>query len=188
MKIRIHQFALVLLMLNFSRVQAQAPEGYVAGSIKTANGNIQNGFIKESIRKKGNISFYENAGSKKKVYDATELESCRIDTVQYKCISGDFFRIICTGKMDFLQKASNASGKLSYNGTEPIISSGTPGKAGDYFIYSGQQLVQVEKNSIPGIMNQQLSNCAAAVEKAKSIGNDIAAFSSVVTIYNEYTK
>ena len=188
MKIRIHQFALILLMLSFGRVQAQAPEGYVAGSIKTSNGNVLNGYIKESIRKKGNISFYENAGGKKKVYDATELESCSIDTVQYKCISGDFFRIICTGKMDFLQKASNASGKLSYNGTEPIISSGTPGKAGDYFIYSGQQLVQVEKNSIPGIMNQQLSNCAAAVEKAKSIGNDIAAFSSVVTIYNEYTK
>jgi hypothetical protein len=188
MKIRIHQFALILLMLCFGRVQAQAPEGTVPGSIKTVNGTIQNGYIKENIRKKGNIAFYENAGTKKKVYDATELESCSIDTVQYKCISGDFFRIICTGKMDFLQKASNASGKLSYNGTEPIISSGTPGKAGDYFIYTGQQLVQVEKNSIPGIVSKQLSNCAAAVEKAKSIGNDIAAFSSVVTIYNEYTK
>jgi hypothetical protein len=167
MKIRIHQLALILLMLSFGRVQAQAPEGTVPGSIKTVNGTIQNGYIKENIRKKGNIAFYENAGTKKKVYDATELESCSIDTVQYKCISGDFFRIICTGKMDFLQKASNASGKLSYNGTEPIISSGTPGKAGDYFIYTGQQLVQVDKIFHSGNRKQaaeQLCGCSRKSE------------------------
>lgn len=188
MKIRIHQLALVILMLGFGRVQAQAPEGYVTGTLKTANGNSLNGFIKESIRKKGSIAFLESNSGKKQVYEATELESCRIDTVQYKCISGDFFRVICTGKIDFLQKASNAGGKLSYNGTEPIISSGTPGKAGDYFIYSAQQLVQVDIKSIPAIMNDHLTNCTAATEKAKSIGTDIAAFASVVTIYNEYTK
>ncbi|HNJ95903.1 MAG TPA: hypothetical protein PLS65_14085, partial [Ferruginibacter sp.] len=86
--------------------------------------------------------------------------------------------------MLFLQKASNASGSLSYNGAEAVVSAGTSGKIGDYFVYAGNQLKLVNKKNLDEFIASDLAACAPAVEKAKSLNGDIARLQEAVDIFN----
>ena len=116
------------------------------------------------------------------------LNAVSINGVEYRCMMGDFFKVICDGKISFLQKASNASGKVTYNGSEAILASGTAGKLGDYFTYSNNQLYHLTTKTVDAFINGQLSTSTAAVEKAKAIKGDIALLSESVTIYNNENK
>ena len=86
-----------------------------------------------------------------------------------------------------MQKASNATGKTIYNGSEAIIVDGTPGKTGDYFSYSNNELVLINKKSVDAFIGQ-MSSCNEALEKAKAINGNIAALADAVAIYNSLSK
>ncbi len=162
---------------------AQAPAGFVKGTVTLSNGTVTTGYIKESIKKNAAISFADADGSKT-AYSGSQINAATVDTVNYMCIKGDFFKTICTGKICFLQKASNAAGKASYNGTEAVFTSGTEGKIGDYFVYSNNQLTHLTKKTVNKFIAEQLVSNNAAVEKAKTVNGDMALLADAVNIYN----
>ncbi len=173
-----------LFILN---LQAQVPANFAKGSITMADGSSISGYVKDNMKKDASVEFLDNTGEGKKKFDGSQINAVNIDAARYQCIKGDFFRTICNGKICFLQKVSNASGKTIYNGSEAIILSGTDGKTGDYFSYSNNELTLITKKSVDVFIGQ-LGNCTAAVEKAKSVNGDIAALADAVTIYNSYNK
>ncbi len=185
MKLKI-TFILLLLNLFITIVNAQntAPEGYASATITLANGEAITGFIKDNIKKSASVTFIDVLGNNKKVYEGIEINGVKKDAENFICISGDFFKTLSTGKINFLQKSSNASGKVSYNGAEPIFSSGTEGKIGDYFVYTGKKLKLLNKKTVDSFINTDLTGCVQAIEKAKAINGDIAKLQDAVEIYN----
>ncbi len=174
----------LFILLN---VNAQIPEGYVKGSVTLADGTTITGYVHDNIKKGSAVVLVNDKGEDKKLYNSAEINGAVINGTNYLSVKGDFFKIICNGKMNFLQKASNSSGKTIYNGAEAIILPGTEGKIGDYFSYSNNELTLINKKSTDAFIGQ-LSDCTAAVEKAKSVNGDIAALADAVTIYNSYSK
>ncbi len=178
----------LLTGISFSAATAQTniPTEFSKGSITMADGSIVPGFVKDNIKKSASVVYMDNTGANKKTYEGSQINAVTIGTSDFVCISGDFFRTLSTGKMNFLQKASNASGKVSYNGTEAVISSGTEGKVGDYFVYADKKLKLLNKKSLESFISSDLTGCAEAVEKAKAINGDIAKLQQAVDIYNNY--
>ena len=99
---------------------------------------------------------------------------------------GDFFEVLSEGELNFLQKASDASGKPTYNGNEAIFSSGTEGKPNDYFIYttSSKQLRLVSKKNVDEIIAASFTGYTAAIDKAKTANGDLSQLKDAVEIYN----
>ena len=115
-------FYVVALVFSFTAVKAQTevPAGFTKGSITLADGVVISGFVKDNIKKSASVVYVDNAGANKKTYPGSQVNGVTIDATNYICISGDFFKAHSAGKMNFLQKASNASGSVSYNGTEAV--------------------------------------------------------------------
>jgi len=182
-------FLAVALGLSVTAINAQTtiPEGYTKATITLANGTTQPGYIKDNIKKSASITFIDESGSNKKVYEGSDINAVKTDAANFICINGDFFKTICTGKLCFVQKASNASSKASYNGTEAIFNNGTEGKIGDYFIYADKKLKLINKKTVEAFISTDLATCTAAVEKAKTINGDIAKLQEAVEIYNSYS-
>jgi hypothetical protein len=181
-------FYSAVLAFSFTGVLAQTevPAGFSKGSIILANGTIVSGFVKDNIKKSAAVVFIDNTG--KKTYEGSQINGLSIESSNFICINGDFFKTICTGKLCFLQKASDASGKASYNGTEPIFNNGTEGKIGDYFAYADKKLKLLNKKSVETFINTDLAGCTAAIEKAKTINGDMAKLQEAVDIYNTNMK
>ncbi len=181
-------FVFAASLLALSNLQAQIPEGFTKGAVTLADGSTISGFVKENFKKGAAIMFTDSNGGDKKLYNSTELNAVLIEGTNYISLRGDLFKVICTGKMSFLEKASNAAGKTIYNGSEAIIIPGTEGKIGDHFSYTNNQLTLINKKTVDTFIAEQLSTCIAAVEKAKTINGDIAALAEAVTIYNTANK
>ena len=178
-------FYAALLAFSFSPVLAQeAPAGFVKGSITSGDCSVTEGYIKDNIKKSASVVFIDVKGAKK-TYNGSQLNAVKVENVAYICIGGDFFKPLSTGKMNFLQKASNASGTVTYNGTEAMVSSGTDGKIGDYFVYADNKLKLLNKKSLESFIATDLAVCAPAVEKAKTINGDIAKLQEAVDIFNK---
>ncbi len=170
-------------LLASAQLKAQVPDGFVKGAITLSGGTIMSGFVKDNMKKGAAITFADNNGNKQ-LFDGSEIKGAELDGVQYICIKGDFFKVITSGRLNFLQKASNASGKPVFNGSEAIFASGTPGKIGDYFIYSKEQLTLLTRKTAENFINEQLVNCQPALEKAQATNGDIAALGEAIAIYN----
>jgi len=183
--------AILLLMTSFqAKSQDAAPKGFVKGSITLADNTEVTGYIKDDIRKKASVVITSADGNKKTVYDGDKLNSVKMEGVTYICMKGDFFKLVCDGDLCFLQKASDASSKPVYVGSEAMFINGTEGKPGDYFIFSKatQQLKLVTNKNIAEVAAQSFANCEAAINKAKEADNDIALLKDAVVIYNNRNK
>ncbi len=178
--------AAAAFLITTTNAQTNVPEGFTKASITLPNGTVQTGYVKDNIKKSAAIIFVDESGANKKTYEGSDINSLKMDAVNFICINGDFFKTICTGKLCFVQKASNAAGKASYNGNEAVFSSGTEGKIGDYFIYADKKLKLLNKKSVETFISTDLTGCAAAIEKAKAINGDIAKLQEAVDIYNNY--
>ena len=141
--------------------QTEIPQGFARGNIVLSDGNTITGFIKDNIRKEAVVIFIKEAGAKKKKYQGSDIISTEIDGAKYLCIKGDFFKVVCNGDVFFLQKSIDASGIPVYNGSEAIFSNGTPGKPGDYFIYStiAKELKMVSKNTVETVAASSFAGC-----------------------------
>ncbi|MGG9962953.1 hypothetical protein [Ferruginibacter sp. SUN106] len=188
MKLKTTSLVLALsLFVAVANAQTNAPEGYTKATVTLANGTLQPGFIKDNIKKSASVIFTDESGSNKKVYEGSDINGITIDAISFICINGDFFKTICTGKLCFLQKASNASGKASYNGTEAVFNNGTEGKIGDYFVYADKKLKLINKKTVESFISNDLTGCSTAIEKAKTINGDISKLQEAVDIYNSYS-
>ncbi len=179
--------ALMLVIVN-ANAQTEAPKGFKKGSVILADGSTQSGFIKDNMRGNASVSF--TANNNKKNYSGAELNGLEIEGAKFLCIKGDFFKVISEGELNFLQKASDASGKPSYNGSEAVFSSGTEGKINDYFIYNNntKDLKWISKKNINEVAETSFAGNTAAVDKAKSVNGDLAQLKDAVDIYNNRNK
>jgi hypothetical protein len=182
--------ALLGLLSVTALAQTTAPQGFEKGSIVMANGSTVNGWIKNEMANKASVTMMPEAGGKKQRYDAYNLTTVTLGDQQFRCIKGDFFKVLCTGDIDFLQKASDCAGKMVYNGADAIYLSGTEGKPGNYFMYTNKttSLQLVTDKNLATVTQEHFANCAAAINKAKETGSDIAKLQEAVTIYNNRNK
>ena len=178
------------IALSLTAVSAQAqtgiPQEYTKGTIVLADGSSIAGYLKDNMRKDATVSFYNESDKKKKDYDGSDITSLQLDNSKFICIGGDFFKVVSEGELCFLQKASNASGKVVYNGLENVITSGTEGKPGDYFICnsSTKELKKVSKKNVDEVAANSFAGCVAAIEKAKASNGDMTRVKDAVDIFN----
>ncbi len=179
-------FAIILSVALFQvNAQTEIPKGFKNGFVTLADNSIVSGFIKDNIRSNASVVVLSEIGQKKK-YDASEILSAEIEGTKFICIRGDFFSVICDGELCFLQKASDATGKISYNGANAIVSNGTEGSPGDYFIYDsqGKNLKLVSKKNFDEVVAASFKGNTAAIDKAKSANGEIAQLKEAVIVYN----
>ena len=167
--------------------QADSPKGFKNGTIVLADGSSLRGLIKGDMSSNASVVFLNDATKKKKVYDGSQLNSVEIDGTKFLCIRKDFFKVLSEGELDFLQKSSNAAGKVYYNGIEPVVALGTPGKRGDYFLYStaNQDLELITRKNRDEVVAKSFANNTAAIEKAKTVSDDLSQLKDAVDIYNK---
>ena len=184
-------FVTIILIAGLCQLSAQTgvPKGYSNGVLTLAGGQIETGYIKESIRGNASVVIITTDG-KKKIYNGNDLTAATIDSNRFVCIKGDFFRVVCEGEIYFLQKSSNAAGKAMYNGTEAIFINGTEGKINDYFFYdkTQQQLKLLTKKNVNDMITGTFNDCPAAIAKAKENGTDMATLRQAVELYNNREK
>ncbi len=172
------------LALLQATAQTEAPKGFSKGKIVLPDNTVVAGFIKDNISKDASVTVL-NGGTEKK-YNGADIVSVEINDASFICIKGDFFKVVCSGELSFLQKSSNASSKPSYNGNEVIFMSGTEGKPGDYFIYDNrdQQLKLVSKKNLNAVIAVTFGGYTPAIEKAKAAQGNIAQLKEAVELYN----
>jgi hypothetical protein len=179
--------AIVLLAFVVTvHAQNTIPTGYAKATIVLDNGNSLSGYVKDNIKKASAVVFVDETGNNKKQYEGSDIKTISIDTVHFICIRGDFFKVLCAGKLNYLQKASNSSAKPTYNGTEAIFTNGTDGKIGDYFIYSDQQLKLLNRKNLEAFINTDLAGCAEAMQQAKASNGDVARLGGAVDTFNSF--
>jgi hypothetical protein len=178
-------FASILCLSIFrSHAQKPIPTGFVKATITLDNGDLLAGYIKDNIRKSSSVVYVNETGENKKTYEGRDINKLAIDSAQFMCVNGDFFKVITLGKMSFLQKASNSTGKVYYNGAEPIVSNGTDGEIGDYFVFSNKQLKLITVKNVDAFISADLMNCEMAVQKAKAINGDVTKLNEAIEAYN----
>jgi hypothetical protein len=178
--------SIVSLVLTQANAQSEAPKGFKKGTIVLADGSNLPGYVKDNIRSNASVVFLAETGGKKKNYNGSDLNTAQIEGTKFICIKGDFFKVLSEGELSFLQKASDASGKPTYNGNEATFSSGTEGKLNDYFIYttSSKQLKLVSKKNVDEVIAASFAGYTAAIDKAKTVNGDLSQLKDAVEIYN----
>jgi hypothetical protein len=181
-------FTFFIIALNV-KAQNEMPRGYAKGTIVLPDNTSVSGFVKDKMKADASVSLIDE-NHKKKLYHGSDIRSVSIGEANYICIKGDFFRTICTGKLCFLQKMSDASAKPTYNGTETIFSNGTEGKRGDYFIYNSEdkQLKLVAKKNLNETIVAVFAGDTAALDKAKTVKDDLSQLKDAVEVYNNSHK
>jgi hypothetical protein len=183
-QVKILSSLILIFATAVSVAQTNIPNGFSKASIVLYNGSNLAGYVKENIKKSASIVFFNEANNKKTTYDGSEINTIKINDDNFVCISGDFFKIISSGKINFVQKQSNAADKASYNGSEAVFNSGTEGKIGDYFIYTNNKLKLINKKSISSLIETDLAGNTAAIEKARAIDGDFLKLKEAINIYN----
>ncbi|MCX6318507.1 MAG: hypothetical protein NTW29_14540 [Bacteroidetes bacterium] len=173
-----------------TQAQNEIPKGFKKGTIILSDNSVQTGFVKDNMSKDASVWFIPAAGGVKKNYSGSDLLSAEIEGQTYSCINGDFFKVICKGELCFLQKQSDASGKVSYNGSNAVFSSGTEGRPGDYFFYTAatKSLQLISKKNIDEVAASNFKGNAAAIDKAKAAGSNLEELKEAVNIYNNTNK
>jgi len=180
----------MLSLFVFNVYAQEAPKGFQKGSVTLADGNTISGFVKNNMRSDASVTFTEAAGKKKTRYDGSAIEGVEVEGTKYICIKGDFFKVLCEGELSYLQKSSDATGKPTQAGTEVIFASGTEGSPSDYFIYNkaNKQLKLVSKKNLEEVAAASFAGNPAAIDKAKSVKEDLAQLKDAVELYNSSHK
>jgi hypothetical protein len=180
--------AAIILSIAISQLNAQSeiPKGYKQGTVTLADNSSVSGYVKDNIRSNASVTLISETGGNKKSYNGSDLNAAEIDGTKFICINGDFFKVISEGELNFLQKSSDASGKVSYNGNEAVFSNGTEGKPNDYFIYNtkSKELKLVSKKNFDEVVAKTFAGNTAAIDKAKTANGDVAQLKAAVDIYN----
>jgi hypothetical protein len=185
--------SLIAMVLALAFVHAKAqnepPKGFKNGAIVLADGSSMSGFVKDNMHNNASVTFLAQTDGKKKIYDGGQINSIEIEGVKFVCINRDFFKVLSEGDLNFLQKSSDASGKVYYNGNEAMVCTGTAGKPGDYFIYRtrNKELKLITKKNYDEVVTSSFENYTAAIEKAQTVNGDLSRLKEAVEIYNKRT-
>lgn len=167
---------------------AAQPAGYKAGTITTDDGTTKEGFIKESFKGKASLQF-QSADGKKTIYSGADIKEVSIEGVVYITYLSDFFKVIKSGeKVSLFQKASDASGKLLYNGADVVgVSTGTEGAINDLFVRKNgeQTLALVTRKNMEVVLSEKFSGCSALAESIKNKKISYEEIDKIVQQYND---
>lgn len=183
------QSLLLLLLISTLAASAQnttTPEGFTDGYYINSSNEKTAGFIKESF-KKGAISF-TTATSVKKNYTAADINGFAIGSDVYIAYMYDFYKVVATGnKGTLLQKVTNNSGKLMYNGTEAFSVSTTDGKPGDYYLQvkSTDKVTLVTKQNFEKVFTTYCADCSQLMASIQGKQLDYASITQAVEQYNQ---
>lgn len=168
-------------------LRAQSSDGFSTGFIILADGTRLDGNIKEQFKAKAAIQFQPATG-KKTTYSAGALNEVVIGSTRYISYANDFFKVSHEGaKASLLQKVSDATGKVIYNGSEAAgISSGTEGKPGDFFIRKkgDNQMHLLSKLTLNTTAATLFADCTTLADAAKAGKLDITDLENIVARYN----
>lgn len=162
---------IAILALVGLQTNAQVPAGFQKASITLANNQQVEGTIKEGGLAKGTIQFVSASGAKKN-YSAAELNALTVNGENYLALSNDFYKVLVNGKASLLQKQSDNSGKMIFNGTEATIATTTEGKIGEWYLLSSNgDLHLLGKKNFDAVLASSLADCPALLSdlKAKQI-------------------
>lgn len=179
-----------IALLQFAPVQAQniVPSGFAAGSITLADQSVQTGYIKEDFRKKATLVFISQEG-KKTTYDGNQLNGVQMDSLQFVCCKGDFFKVICNGRLQLLEKWSDAASKPVYVGSEAQFINGSEGKPGEYYCYTpgNHELVWMNKKNSLENRSRLFKVCPQAFEQMNKANVDLEQVKAAVVLFNQCT-
>lgn len=165
----------VILALVGLQVNAQVPAGFQKATITLANNQQVEGAIKDGGIAKGTVQFVAASGSKKN-YTAAELNALTVNGESYLALSNDFYKVLVNGKASLLQKQSDNSGKMLFNGSEASIASTTEGKIGEWYLLNAAtgDLHLLGKKNFDTVLGNALTDCPAFLAdlKAKTFGYD----------------
>ena len=158
---------LFLLLAVATTITASAqtiltPEGFASGYFINSSNEKTEGFIKESF-KKGSIVFLAANGSKKN-YTPADINEFAIGSNVYVAYMIDYYKVTATGnKGSLMQKVTNNSGKLIYNGNEAYAATTTEGKPGDYYlrIKATDKVALVTKQNFEKVFASFCADCTA---------------------------
>ncbi len=182
--------SLILAFFLFSTATAAAqststaPDGFIAGHLITNDNTKLEGYLKDNMRKKGEVVLLTPDG-KKKNYTAATVNTVVLGDAAFTSIAGEFFKVIIGGNnMRLLQKASSTAGQVSYNGAEPVVSNGSEGAIGDYFFAINGTNTWVSKKNFT---EKALTHCATCPSVVTGVNNKqytYANLTEMVTAYN----
>ena len=131
---------------------------------------------------------FQPATGKKVTYGGNAVNEVNIAGVSYISYANDFFKVVSSGaKASLLQKVSDATGKVIYNGSEAAgISSGTEGRISDLFVRTAGQSVLnlVNKENLNKVVDTLFADCPALLESAKSGQLQVTDMENIVARYN----
>lgn len=168
-----------------SRAQTNPPEGFQTGTITIAGGTPLQGFVKDNIRSKAEVLFLSADGKKKK-YTASEVLAVTADSVKYIVQEGVFYKVVREGaRLHLLKKASSVSGKIEYNGSEPVAYTRGEGGYDDYFIQpAGGKPQLVRKKDFDRVLTAAVAGCPTVLEAIQKKELGFGELEQVIDKYN----
>ncbi|HQR92707.1 MAG: hypothetical protein B7Y15_09540 [Bacteroidetes bacterium 24-39-8] len=165
---------------------SQVPAGFQKASLTLANNEQLEGTIKEGGIAKGTVQF-EGANGSKKNYSAAELNALTVNGENYLALSNDFYKVLVNGKASLLQKQSDNSGKMLYNGSEANIATTTEGKIGEWYLHNSAtgDLHLLGKKNFDTVLGTALVDCPAFLADLKAKLFSYDQLVQAVTKYNQ---
>jgi hypothetical protein len=161
------------------------PEGFSLGSLTMPDNTTLEGYLKNNLKKNGEIIFVSSDGKKTK-YDASQLSALTMGNDKYMVENNAFYKLIRDGvKMRLLRKASN-SAAIQYNGSEPVAVTAGEGGYDDYFIklVSTRKLQLVRKKDFAKLFSSICADCPTLTDDIKAGKIGFGEIEQAVNIYN----
>jgi|GEM_PF-2273367 len=165
------------------------PEGLSRGTVVTTDNSIMEGYVKNNMKKNGEILFF-SADGKKTRFSASQLFEATVDSTRYIVSNNAFYKVVKEGvKIKLLRKASNSSG-IGYNGTEPIVVNSGEGVYNDYFIQTvaTKKMELVRKKDFQQLFVTLCADCPTLTEDIKSNKIGFTDIEQAVAFYNSCEK
>ncbi|MEO6721084.1 MAG: hypothetical protein ABIN67_11965 [Ferruginibacter sp.] len=172
--------------INATAQTNTVPDGFTAGYIINNSNEKLEGAIKESFRK-GIISFADVAGAKKS-YTPADITEFAIGTDVYVAYLNDFYKVGSTGKKSsLLQKVTNNSGKIAYNGAEAYTLTTTEGNPGDYYLKlkATNMVALVTKKNFESVFASFCADCTVLQTSIQGKQLDYNTITKAVEQYND---
>ncbi|HKH61654.1 MAG TPA: hypothetical protein VKA49_12525 [Flavitalea sp.] len=189
------QFTIAFILCGFFYAHTQTssgpsiPDDFTAGTIVMPDNTIQQGYIKNNMKKTGEIIFLSADGKKMK-YTASQVSGATVDNNSYITMNNAFYKVVADGsKIKLLRKASNSS-TIQYNGSEPIIADAGEGSYDDYFIQTvgTKKLQLVRKKDFAKIFTSVCADCTTLTDDLRTNKLGFDEIEQAVALYNTCVK
>lgn len=176
------------LIAVFGLAQSNTVAEFQNGSIFGFNGEKTAGTIKFVLKQRGAIIFSNASGSKKQL-TPNEIQGFEVHNEQYTNYAGDFYKVIVAGpKLNLLQKVTDNSGKIFYNGNQAISNASTVGKIGDLYLQpiGGEAFWHVTDQNYSTVAELAFAKYSKVLAEVKEKQVTYAQLAETVTKANTY--